>query len=75
MHQEPSDKLSVMQRHDLFPVIPIVFVAESNHLLKSGKDIRLIQELLGHSDVNTNMIYTHVIGKGGLAVPSRFDQL
>ncbi len=54
---------------------PTFWHAFATHLLEDGYDIRTVQELLGHTDVRTNMIYTHVLNRGVRGVRSPADAL
>ena len=47
----------------------------ATHLLQRGTDIRTIQQLLGHNDVATTMVYTHLLQQGGQGVPNPLDDL
>ncbi len=68
-------KEAVRRTHMLKQATPHSFRHSfATHLLESGYDIRTVQQLLGHKDVRTTMIYTHVLNKRGLAVRSPLDE-
>ena len=62
-----------LYHYTMFPAT--IKVPLATHLIEDGYDIRTIQELLGHKDVSTTMIYTHVLNRGGQGVCSPADRL
>ena len=79
IHPESVQKavrLAALRAELVKPVSPHTLRhAFATHLLQGGQDIRTIQELLGHKDLETTMIYTHVLNRGGLGVTSPLDRM